>query len=96
MTMAAVTNMLKAKLMCKGAFRPVKMVAKKMPDGSALLGGLPTHGGAGGACQDAAARAAADKEYCESIDQVAAVFGGQKRAASTARGHVMYTSMFGE
>ena len=37
MTMAAVTTMMKAKLMQKGAFRPEKMVSRKMPDGSALL-----------------------------------------------------------
>ena len=52
MTMAAVTSMLKAKLLQKGLFRPTKMVALKMPDGSGLLSELPRHTGAGGGRMD--------------------------------------------
>ena len=61
---------LKAKLMLKGKFRPEKMVRKKMPDGSGMLAKLPERRKDNGL--DAAA---ADKEYCDAIDKVAAVFG---------------------
>ena len=96
MTMAAVTSMLKAKLLQKGLFRPTKMVAPKMPDGSGLLSELPRHTGAGGGRMDPAAQAAADKTYCDEIDKVTEAFGGQRRSVSTAREHAMYARIVGE
>ena len=85
MVLIAEAQQLKAKLMLKGKFRPEKMVRKKMPDGSGMLAKLPERRKDN--CLDAAA---ADKEYCDAIDKVAAVFGQQKRANSTADEHKRY------
>ena len=71
--------------MLKGKFRPEKMVRKKMPDGSGMLAKLPER-----RKDDGLDAAAADKEYCDAIDKVAAVFGQQKRANSTADEHKRY------
>ena len=56
--------------MLKGKFRPEKMVRKKMPDGRGMLAKLPER-----RKDDGLDAAAADKEYCDAIDKVAAVFG---------------------
>ena len=85
MVLIAEAQQLKAKLMLKGKFRPEKMVRNKMPDGSGMLAKLPERRKDNGV--DAAA---ADKEYCDAIDKVAAVFGQQKRANSTADEHKRY------
>jgi len=74
MVLIAEAQQLKAKLMLKGKFRPEKMVRKKMPDGSGMLAKLPER-----RKDDGLDAAAADKEYCDAIDKVAAVFGQQKR-----------------
>jgi len=85
MVLIAEAQQLKAKLMLKGKFRPEKMVRKKMPDGSGMLAKLPER-----RKDDGLDAAAADKEYCDAIDKVAAVFGQQKRANSTADEHKRY------
>ena len=85
MVLIAEAQQLKAKLLLKGKFRPEKMVRKKMPDGSGMLAKVPER-----RKDDGGDAAAADKEYCDAIDKVAAIFGRQKRANSTADEHKRY------
>ena len=84
MVLIAEAQQVKAKLELKGRWRPEKMVRKKMPDGAGMLANVPQRRKSSRAGDDHAHDAMMDKEYCEAIDHVSAVFGRQKRSNSTA------------
>ena len=86
MVLIAEAQQVKAKLQLKGRWRPDKMVRKKMPDGTGLLANVPQRRTSSRAVDDSVL----DKEYCDAIDKVSAVFGRQKRANTTAAEHRMY------